>query len=145
MCSSELTDKYGFMEVNKACTLLGEFLVLVKHKYMHVVSLCRPSKSCFSCYIYNEKYTMFLILHGHVFLMKVFKKFLVFMCNDIVYLEYVCTYKTFNDIFKLSINLEVLHIPCICNSVCIIHKQNTPIRFRQPIILYHTFSSMFLL
>jgi len=108
----------------------GEFLPLVKHKYMHVVSLCGPSKSCFSCCTYNKKYTMFLILHGHVFLMKVFKKFVVFMCNGIVCLEYVCVYKTFNDILKLSIHLEVLHIAFICNSVCIIHEQNTPIRLR---------------
>jgi len=94
----------------------GEFLPLVKHKYMHVVLLCGPSKSCFSCYRYNEKYTMFLILHGHVFFMKVFKKFVVFMCNDTVCPEYVCIGKTFNDILKLSIHLQVLHIPCICNS-----------------------------
>jgi hypothetical protein len=71
----------------------GEFLALVKHKYMHVVSLCGPSKSCFSYYTYNEKYTMFLILHGHMFLMKVFKKFLVFMCNDTVCFQYICTVK----------------------------------------------------
>jgi hypothetical protein len=108
----------------------GEFLPLVKHKYMHVVSLCGPSKSCFSCYTYNEKYTMFLILHGHVILMKVFKKFVVLMCNDTVRFEYVCIYKTFNDILKLSINLEVLHVPCICNSACIIYKKNTAIRLR---------------
>jgi hypothetical protein len=106
----------------------GEFLPLVKHKNMHVVSLCGPSKSCFSCYTYKEKYTMFLILHGHMFLMKVFKKFVVFVCNDTVCLEYVCIYKTFDDILKLSISREVLHIPRICNSVCIIHEQNTLIR-----------------
>ena len=73
---------------------------------------------------------MFLILHGHVFLMKMFKKFVVFMCNDTVCLEYVCIYKTFKDILKLSINLEVLHISCICNSVFIIQEQNAPIRLR---------------
>ena len=93
VCSYELTDKYGFMEVNKACT--GEFLPLVKHKYMHAVSLCGQSKSCFSCYTCNEKYTMFLILDEHVFLMKVFKKFVVFMCNDTLCLEYVCIDKNF--------------------------------------------------
>lgn len=73
---------------------------------------------------------MFLILRGHVLLMKVFKKFVVFMCSDTVCLEYVCVNKTFNDILKLSINLEVLHTPCICNSVCIIHEQNKPIGLR---------------
>ena len=53
---------------------------------------------------------------------------LSWICMYIYIYIYIYIYKTFNNILNLNINLEVLHNACICNSVCIIHEQNTAIR-----------------